>query len=760
MLLAALILVLCGSLWETGQWLSRGAPLQTDISQLVPSGTMDPVTRRVYDSLLDKAGSRLIVVVEGGTAGEVEEAGIALHDGLTGISGVGEVDSGPNPSKLAKLADILAPYRDLLLPAGDRWALAADGESTVDRWMAADPFFRPLPVQDDPLGTLGRFLQDALPAPGRIDSDGFFYWLERDHDEPYAIAAFADLKLGGFGTDAGDRLRYDLNRLLETIQKEHDVQVHASGAVFHASASKRQSKWESSVFGTVSAALILLLLTCTFASATPALTLVWVTGNALLSGFSIAMHLFDHIHVLTLVMALPIIGITVDYVIHVRVDREWRGTEGGMSPHLMRALCWGCLSSALGYAALGGVNVPVLRQVSVVLVAGLAIALLWIIALDLVLPPGKLRGRITRMIESRPINRVSAGTCIHRTTLMAALLAAILGAAAAVQSNGIKVVDDPSILYYKSPALAAEDRHVQRRLGLAGNQRTLVIEGRSPNQVLRRQEDVIEGLAKRFEVSSTGISSLVPSAARQRLNRRLSTRAFSLLGDGDRERLEVSGVTTTTSADGLLYPSTLPSWVQEDLPPFELAETINGKPWAAVSINEAMDWPAVSTWCETQPGCRSVDSVAGLTRVLADTHELARTALYTALALVILVFLGRYRRRGVWAGAILLLVLLSGQAIPGWLGVPLTLFTTAGAFILLGLSVDYLVFMSEAVHRRRQTWLAFFLAAATTILTFGILLFSRTPAVRMLAAPVAAGIPVMLVSLYFIQLQMTWSNPE
>lgn len=759
-LLTVLLLVLSGSLWQTGHWLARGAPLQTDISKLVPTGTMDPVSQHLYDSLLDRAGSRLSIVVEGGTAGKVEEASIALHDGLAGISGVDDIDDGPDPSKLARLADILAPYRDLLLSARDRSALVADADSAVDRWMAADPFLRPLPVQDDPLGTLGRFLQTALPAPGRIDSDGFFYWLERDKDESYAIAAFADLKLGGLAMDEGDQFRNDLDRLVQTIERQHDVQIHASGAVFHASAGKRQAKWESSVFGTISAVLILLLLTCTFASPAPALILIWVAGNALLGGFSVAIRLFDHIHVLTLVMALPMIGIAVDYVIHSQVDRGRRGTGSGMSPHLMRALCWGCLSSVLGYAALGGVDVPVLSQVSVVLVSGLAIALLWVIALAYVLPSGKRGGRIARMSESRPIHRVSAGTDIHHVALVAALLVGILASGAAIQSDDIKIVDDPGILYFKNPALAAVDRHVQQRLGMAGNQRTLVVEGRNPDQVLRRQEDLVKGLAKRFEVSSTGISSLVPSAERQRRNHRLSTRAFSLLSDKNREALEVAEPTAATGTDGLLHPSTLPSWIQAELPPFELTGTGDRKPWAAVSINDAVDWSAVSSWCETQPGCRTVDSVAGLTRVLADTHEFARTALYTALVLVTLVFLGRYRRRGIWAGGILLLVLLSGQVIPGWLGVPLTLFTTAGTFILLGLSVDYLVFMSEAAHRRRQTWLAFFLAAATTILTFGILLFSRTPAVRMLAAPVAVGIPVMLVSLYFIQLQLTWPNPE
>jgi predicted exporter len=749
-LLAVLLLALLWSVWQTGRWISGGVALKTDITQLVPSGGMDPVTERLYRELIETTGSRLLVVVEASKPGKVEAAAIALQDRLTTTEGVQHVDARPDPERPQMLADALSPYRDGLLSSDDRAALLSDPETAARKWTAQDPFFRLLPIDNDPLGTLERFLIEALPTPGNIESDGFFYWLERDANENYAIVVFSELSPEGVGTDRGDRLDGLLGELFEAIRNEYGVQVHASSAVFHASASKRQAQWETTSFGMVSAVLIAALIIYAFMSLAPVITMITVIGVAVLTGLSVAIWLFGEIHVLTLVMALPVIGITVDYVIHSLVNRGMEngaGTHAGLPPYLLRALCWSCFSSALGFAALGGVDIAVLRQVAVVLVTGLVAALLWTIALVHAWAKNPSSSRIRRLSETPWIVRVSEGMEVGRRELLWMCMAMLFVLAAVWGFGAVDVVNDPNALRYVEPKQVRHDRRVQQWLGLSGSGRSLVIHGADGQQVLQRQEQLIDGLQEQFGVSATGLSSLAPSLMRQGSNRQLVSQAYVSLSERQGVR---AGMKVTSDPNGELLPGDLPDSVLKLLPPFDLVPE-RADPWASTTLAEAVDWPAISAWCDAQPGCRTVDSIAALAGGLGTMHRVARGALYAAVALISLVLLVRYRDRGIWAGAALVLVMLSGHVVPGVLGMPLTLFTTGGLFILLGLSVDYLFFIAEASPRRQYTWLAFALTVTTTLLAFGVLLFSLTPAVRMLVAPVVVGLPVMLLILFFLQ---------
>ena len=72
--------------------------------------------------------------------------------------------------------------------------------------------------------------------------------------------------------------------------------------------------------------------------------------------------------------------------------------------------------------------------------------------------------------------------------------------------------------------------------------------------------------------------------------------------------------------------------------------------------------------------------------------------------------------------------LLSLAAL-GWLGVPLQLFGVLAQLLLLGLGVDYGIFLLEH-EGDGASWLAVCLGAASTLLAFGLLSLSATPALH------------------------------
>jgi predicted exporter len=71
-------------------------------------------------------------------------------------------------------------------------------------------------------------------------------------------------------------------------------------------------------------------------------------------------------------------------------------------------------------------------------------------------------------------------------------------------------------------------------------------------------------------------------------------------------------------------------------------------------------------------------------------------------------------------------------AILGYLGRPLTIMHIISLLMVLGIGVDYAVYLAESTggSSARSTDLAVVLSASTTLLAFGMLLFSSAPVLQ------------------------------
>ena len=66
----------------------------------------------------------------------------------------------------------------------------------------------------------------------------------------------------------------------------------------------------------------------------------------------------------------------------------------------------------------------------------------------------------------------------------------------------------------------------------------------------------------------------------------------------------------------------------------------------------------------------------------------------------------------------------------GWLGVPFNLFTLLALWLVLGLGIDYGIFLRHGRDHRVTAILSVTLSACTTLIAFGLLAFSATPFIR------------------------------
>ena len=156
--------------------------------------------------------------------------------------------------------------------------------------------------------------------------------------------------------------------------------------------------------------------------------------------------------------------------------------------------------------------------------------------------------------------------------------------------------------------------------------------------------------------------------------------------------------------------------------------------------------------CAQLPGCSFVSLSE---RQVHAFESLRQNLLWALLAAIVSIFIVLFFRYGSVALKLILVPVLSvltGLAAIAWLGFPVTAFTMASMFPLLGLSIDYVVFARESRGHPELTEQAIFASAVTTTVAFAILSFSETPAVKFFAIPIAVGIPMAWIMVQSVQL--------
>jgi predicted exporter len=89
----------------------------------------------------------------------------------------------------------------------------------------------------------------------------------------------------------------------------------------------------------------------------------------------------------------------------------------------------------------------------------------------------------------------------------------------------------------------------------------------------------------------------------------------------------------------------------------------------------------------------------------------------------------------------------------GWIGSPLNLFNLLGLLLVLGMGVDYAIFLREGRRTQPTVLLAIGLSAVTTWIAFAMLSLSATPFVRSIGLTLASGIALVF-------LLAVWLGPQ
>ncbi|MDY7578926.1 MMPL family transporter [Herbaspirillum sp. RTI4] len=740
-------------------WLGQRNGPDTNILALLPSGQQDPVLQQAFRQMVDAAQQRMVVLIgaddwpQAARAADAYDAVIRQHPAV--LQSPGDIGQQVQNDWLKTFT----PARLRLLTPAQRSALqTAPPSQWVETALSGlyGAFSGPKlgSWQDDPFGLFSGWVQERAQETPVRPRDGKLFVESKGRS--YAVVLMT-VQQAAFSMAAQDTVLPVLADAAKAArQSAPDVEIVQAGILLHAAAASRQASHEMSTIGIGSLIGILLMMWCSFRSLKPIALIALSLLVGCLGALSVSWLVFGKIHLLTLVFGASLIGIAQDYSIYFLCARL--GTPATLSsPRLMRQLVPGLglmLAAALiGYFGLALTPFPGIQQMAVFSSAGLVFAWLttvcwlpWLVRADS-FQTTALADRYSLSLRHWPVLRW------HWKTMAAAVL---LVALAIAGLSRLTVSDDIRALQTPNKVLLADQLKLGKLLDAPTPVQFYLVQAASADAVLAQEELLKQQLAPLIDehiISGyQAISNWVPSSGVQKANRALVER--TLLATG-------GPLTAVAKAIG-----EEPAWAEKLrqhllqqtslLTPDDFLKSPAGEPWrhlwlgktskgyasivALRGLNDYRNLPRLAQLAQSPPltlltpsaqtgsSVLWMDKASEISSVLSYYRQTMSWGIVGAYLAIYLLLLLRYRRAAWRVIAPPALASLGVIALFGWCGIPLQLFHVLACLLILGLGVDYGIFLQEPADRQRRfAWLTVGLSALSALFSFGLLALSGSP---------------------------------
>jgi predicted exporter len=725
-------------------WTAR---VDTDLLALLPRDERRPALEAALKALSAQGERQLALLV---SASDEENTRRAAQATRAALAGLGMSEQG---GATLFPADFYFPYRRGLMTDADRnWLASATTDAATARALnLAYGLFSPggVPWRDDPYGFFADWLQD-LGAATPLRPSGGELMLERDGKIWIALAY--QLPKSAFDADFQAALLAGLDDASQRVRAtDPDARLLRAGVVLHAADATRRAQAEMSLIGFGSLVGIFVLIGFVFQSAR-ALKLIAVSlvAGAIVT-LAVAFLVFERVHLVTLVFGASLIGVAVDYAIlvfaqHLGSDEPVWERFRRLLPTLGMVL----VTPALAYFALALTPFPGLKQMAVFAVCGIlgawtSVALFYPYLLPASLPLPKNAAAMKRLLDHWPRWKNSGVAW----ALVFVFAAVVVGGLSRLHAN-----DDIRALFSGDATLMDEQRQVSEILRLPSPAQIFLVSGDDADAVLRAEEALIARLQPLIAAGKIGgyeaTSRWLPSLVRQRqtiaLQNRLRASRARLASEMElppQWRAEVGEAQLLTPEIWLAAPASAPFralWLGAQ-------PNADGRPrHAGVVMLQGLAGREVAAELAALPqqepplsGVEWVDQTAEISTLMARYRVLlTRTLLVACLAVPLLLY--PFFKSRVWR--IVAPVLAAGAAtlaFIGYMGIPLQMLGILALLLTLGMGVDYAIFL-QARQTHGHTLLATTLAASLTLLSFGLLAASSTPALHALGLIVTVGV--------------------
>lgn len=733
--------------------LRHGIQIESDLQSLSPAIARDQIVRQTLATMSARAAQQITLVVLHHDEDTLELASEHLRENI-------EASEGPLQyrDQTALLDDYLAELAQqpfYFLDHNAALALEQHSDEQILNHFTARLFgsagsTRLLAVQHDPTGYLSDYALAALNVLGGSGGDEIAL-TEIDGEQFFYTAHVLTLARDGVNMSAQKDILASVQALENSTQELFPgTQFLHSGIFFFAADAAQSAKKDITLITTGSAMGVLILLLVVFRSIKalllPAVSILCGTFFA----FVMCQTLFGSIHILTIVFGASLIGVVIDYSLHFFYFHK--RDAGNEDSHLYRALLLSLCTSVIGYSGLSWSGLAALQQVAVF--SGLGLLFAWLVVITLG-PLLMQQPAIHDRYLQAGVNHLLDGC---RRIPMRNWFILIIGSGVALSAIGgfsWPSDDNPRAFFSPSPQLIREEQQVNALFNDYEPGSFILVRGDSSQKIY----DLIAHIENQLPAQSPQLLGAhrffpAPDNAQKAvaLNQRLYGDAGLALRFMQEHGFAPETITTFArqySAASATASSPSPQAFfqrnSDTIPPLWIEH--DGQISSFLLIPKTIDLEYLKQVVNATEGAIYLSAVNEATDALTQLRVSALKLLVVAFTLIAILMLLRLRSLQLTAKVLTVpgCTLVGTLLLLAALGIPLTLFHVMALFLVLGLGMDYVIFVRELPRHPRQTLAAIFLSAATSLLSFGLLSASSLPAVSGFGLTVLIGNSLNLI---------------
>lgn len=606
-------------------------------------------------------------------------------------------------AEVGEWLDCYAAHPAGLLSAEDRARLVSGNAAALLAQAQAELFSpapRWVPLEADPYGFLQRFLT-ALPlayGAWKPSADGL---LTARNGDRTAVLVTLSLREGLADSPGALAPVVDSLYALKARVERPGVTLALSGAPLHTAAVAGRCQREITLLSLFSLLAIAAVAAWAFRSARFLPQMAWVLALSALAGTLATLLCFRTLHVLAGVFATTLLGLTIDYAFHALLAR-------GNPAVTRRSLAASCLTTELALLPLACSGISLLAQSACFIGAGLLAALLAALTIrpgSEVSPP---------QVQGQPgadAKRAWRGWSI-----------AALCALSLIPLGWVRFGTEVKQLHTPPPELLQAERDFRRLSGLdAPGAGLLLAEAPDLETLLERLE------ALDLPPQTAHLARFLPSLARRRQDAQLMAAFAREAKDAFAEFFEECPALEAKAAPEPWELTALPALLRRTF----LIET----PGRLYTLIPCANLPA----SDLPEGVRRYAPQAALADFLTRCQRRTLWLLGAVAVPLIAILFGLFGQRALRlllpplcaVGAVFSVLTLRGE--------PVNLFHLLACFMLIGMALDYAIFLSAAPTEARKPVTCSFL---TSLAGFGALACVSFALVRSLGETFAIGLTV------------------
>ncbi len=759
----------------------KGFTVATSLSELVPSSSTTQAHQQALRAAQGAAEQGVVLVLESETQSSVQQALDLLDEKLAGVPAL--LHRQNSTDAIDQIVGNLSAFRFHLLSAQDK-ALLHSGDVDLMIEQALGDLYSPsgglklLPLNQDPFNFFSRFIEAGIATAG----------IGADVSQGLDTTDTDDLNVSMFQEVVNLRLREPLQEganvpslidffsdLDESIATRYpDVRILRSGVLFFSNEASNSAKKDINLISAGSIIGISVLMLMVFRSIRPLLTASVSIVVGVGFAFSVVHAVYGHIHVFTLLFGASLIGIVIDYSIHYYYHIATVRSSSGIAKdtdrkRLHRALLISLVTSIAGFSALLFSSVLVLKTIAVFSICGIAVAWLTVLALSpsqtselnkvrqhLVNPVASIIGNVGSYL----INRLNVPL-----TLLG--LGAIVGYVLLIGQGQ----DDPRRFVNLSTELLQQSAQIQNITNEIEPGKFFIVEANNEQALFDRLAQLYRLSENRARLVS--VFDWLPSPSQQQLNYQLQAPLYKDAGAAS-DLFQATGGPPewlTSLQQDYLNAATQPlgsveffQLLEAQMSPMVLtaiSPDSSAASYAAfVLLGSGADLGDMASIAVDIDGVSFIDSIADSTEQLQSQRQSSVWLLIIAYAAIATLMWLLYRdRRALVMTSVPAVSTLLTLGVLVLMGQPLTLFHTMSLFLILGLGMDYVVFLVEMTDDSSTTQQAIVLSGLTSMLSFGLLALSSVPVAQAFGLTILIGNGFNLVATLGLSRTTRWQTP-